>query len=48
MKLQNCLMAKGACWKLWMQLGTWDADFYSLLKEKRIVILGDCPMTKGD
>jgi hypothetical protein len=23
-------------------------DFYSLLKEKRIVILGDSPMAKGD
>jgi hypothetical protein len=31
-----------------MQLGRGMPDFYSLLKEKRIVILGDSPMAKGD
>ena len=31
-----------------MQLGRGMPDFYSLLKEKRIVICGDHPMEKGD
>ena len=35
-------------WKLGCNWGRGMPDFYSLLKEKRIVILGDSPMAKGD
>ena len=35
-------------WKLGCNWGHGMPDFYSLLKEKRIVILGDYPMAKGD
>ena len=35
-------------WKLWCNLGRGMPGFYSLLKEKRIVIYGDHPMEKDD
>ena len=35
-------------WKLGCNWGHGMPDFYSLLKEKRIVICGDSPMAKGD
>lgn len=35
-------------WKLGCNLGRGMPDFYSLLKEKRIVICGGHPMEKGD
>ena len=35
-------------WKLGCNWGQGKPDFYSLLKKKRIVILGDYPMVKGD
>ena len=35
-------------WKLGCHWGQGKPDFYSLLKKKRIVILGDYPMVKGD
>lgn len=37
-----------AYWKLGCNWGHGMPDFYSLLKEKRIVICGDLPMAKGD
>ena len=35
-------------WKLGCNWGRGMPDFYSLLKEKRIVICGDHPMAKDD